>query len=148
MKKSLIPSIIIVLAVSFAAYPGELPAKERIQLAILLDTSSSMDGLINQAKSQLWNIVNELSRARRNNNPTQLEVAIYEYGNNSLSSGEGYIRMITPLTTDLDKISEELFKLSTNGGSEYCGQVIDNASRDLAWSGTRRRPEADLHRGQ
>ena len=30
-----------------------------IQLAILLDTSNSMDGLINQAKSELWTIVNE-----------------------------------------------------------------------------------------
>ena len=135
MKKSYILTTIIALALSFGAFAGGLHAKERIQLAILLDTSSSMDGLINQAKSQLWNIVNELSRAKRNGEATQLEVAIYEYGNNSLSSGEGYIRMITPLTVDLDKISEELFKLSTNGGSEYCGQVIDNASRDLAWSG-------------
>lgn len=134
MKKSLISYTIIILALSFCAFSGELQAKERIQLAILLDTSSSMDGLINQAKSQLWNIVNELSRAKRNGEATQLEVAIYEYGNNGLSSGEGYIRMVTPLSADLDRISEELFRLSTNGGSEYCGQVIDNAARDLAWS--------------
>ena len=32
------------------------------------------------------------------------------------------------LTTDLDKISEELFALRTNGGEEYCGWVIKNAS--------------------
>ena len=31
----------------------------RVQLALLLDTSNSMDGLIDQAKSQLWKIVNE-----------------------------------------------------------------------------------------
>ncbi len=134
MKKSLISSTLIILALCFTALAGELRAKERIQLAILLDTSSSMDGLINQAKSQLWNIVNELSRAKRNGEATQLEVAVYEYGNSGLSSGEGYIRMVTPLTADLDKISEELFRLSTNGGSEYCGQVIDSASRELAWS--------------
>ena len=38
------------------------------------------------------------------------------------------------LTTDLDRVSQELFALTTNGGAEYCGQVIEQASRDLAWS--------------
>ena len=33
-------------------------------LALLLDTSNSMDGLIDQAKSQLWKIVNELAAAK------------------------------------------------------------------------------------
>jgi len=37
-----------------------------IQMAILLDTSNSMDGLIDQAKSQLWKIVNELALSKKN----------------------------------------------------------------------------------
>jgi len=109
---------------------------ELIQMAILLDTSSSMEGLIDQAKSQLWKIVNELALAKKNGKSPRLEVALYEYGKSSIPSGEGYLRMISPLTGDLDKISEELFKLRTNGGSEYCGMVIDNAARDLSWSGS------------
>ena len=35
-----------------------------IELAILLDTSGSMQGLINQARTQLWTIVNELATAK------------------------------------------------------------------------------------
>jgi len=105
-----------------------------IQLALLLDTSNSMDGLINQAKSELWKIVNEFATAKKRGKTPHLEVALYEYGKSSLPAGEGYIRMIVPLTTDLDKISEELFALKTNGGSEYCGQVIDRATEELAWS--------------
>jgi hypothetical protein len=38
------------------------------------------------------------------------------------------------LTTDLDKVSEELFALRTNGGEEYCGWVIKRAVDDLEWS--------------
>ncbi|MDA9317377.1 hypothetical protein N9Q19_01085 [Puniceicoccaceae bacterium] len=34
-----------------------------IKLALLLDTSNSMDGLINQARSRLWNVVNEIGKA-------------------------------------------------------------------------------------
>lgn len=46
-----------------------------IQLAILLDTSSSMDGLIDQAKSQLWKIVNELAVSKKNGKSIELFVA-------------------------------------------------------------------------
>ena len=35
--------------------------KQFIKVALLLDTSNSMDGLIDQAKAQLWDVVNELS---------------------------------------------------------------------------------------
>ena len=37
----------------------------KIQLAILLDTSSSMSGLINQSRNQLWQVVNEFSLTRK-----------------------------------------------------------------------------------
>ena len=37
----------------------------RIQLAIVLDTSNSMDGLIDQTRNQLWQVVNEFSSARQ-----------------------------------------------------------------------------------
>lgn len=107
---------------------------DHIQLAILLDTSNSMDGLINQARTQLWKIVNELATAKRNGKIPQLQVALYEYGKSSLSPDSGYIRQLVPLTNDLDKISEELFALKTQGGKEYCGQVISTATKDLDWS--------------
>jgi hypothetical protein len=51
-----------------------------------------------------------------------------------LPQKKGYIRQIVPLTTDLDKISEELFALTTNGGAEYCGWVIQEATDGLQWS--------------
>jgi len=105
-----------------------------VQLALLLDTSNSMDGLIDQAKSQLWKIVNEMSRSKKDGETINLYVALYEYGNDNLSVTSGYIRKVVSLTTDLDNISAELFKLRTNGGSEYCGSVIANAVEELNWS--------------
>ncbi|MBT8387418.1 MAG: VWA domain-containing protein [Ignavibacteria bacterium] len=105
-----------------------------VQLAILLDTSNSMDGLIDQAKQQLWKIVNEMARSKRESESINLYVALYEYGNDNLSPDEGYVRLISPLTNDLDKISEELFNLKTNGGSEFCGTVIAEAIKDLKWT--------------
>lgn len=114
---------------------------QQIMLALLLDTSNSMDGLIDQAKSQLWKIVNELAAAKCDDGSRpRIKIALYEYGNDGLSSEEGYIRQVSGLTDDLDLISEKLFALSTNGGNEFCGQVIRTSLNQLVWSAA----DADL----
>jgi len=109
------------------------PSKQFIKVALLLDTSNSMDGLIDQAKAQLWEIVNELSYARCDSDRPNLQIALYEYGNDRLNSEEGYIRQVLGFSDDLDEISKELFSLSTKGGSEYCGQVIQTSLDQLNW---------------
>ena len=105
-----------------------------IQLAILLDTSGSMDGLIDQTRNQLWQVVNEFSTARQGGLTPVLEIALYEYGNDSASSNRGFVRKISGFTRELDQISQGLFALTTNGGSEYCGYAIQSALNDLQWS--------------
>ncbi len=115
--------------------PTAKPAADQpvVQLAILLDTSNSMDGLIAQAKTQLWNIVNEFATAKQDGRAPRVQVALYQYGNNGLSKAKGWVQQVVPLTDDLDKLSEQLFSLRTNGGEEYCGWVIKDAVADLAW---------------
>jgi len=111
----------------------EAAEKPKIQMAILLDTSNSMDGLINQARTQLWKIVNEFAKAKKGGVQPDLQVALFEYGNNSIDAGANYVRQVVPFTDDLDKVSDELFKLTTNGGEEYCGAVIEAATKRLQW---------------
>ena len=134
--KSLI-YIVITVVMSFGSlnvHAGIFHNKPKIQLAILLDTSSSMNGLIDQARNQLWQIVNEFSKAEKDGEKPTLEVAVYEYGNSSLSAHSGFIRQVTALTSELDEVSEALFSLRTGGGSEYCGYVIKTAVKQLNWS--------------
>lgn len=112
-------------------FTGQRPA---VDVAILLDTSNSMDGLINQARSQLWNIVQEFAKAKKSGKTPLLRVSVFEYGNTRLPASEDYLRQVVPLTDDLDKVSEALFALSTSGGDEYCGSVITEAIKRLDWS--------------
>lgn len=136
MKKIIITSILLVFTfcnLSFAA-TEKRDEKNLIQLAILLDSSGSMSGLINQAKSQIWKIVNELALAKRDGKSPDIEVGLYEYGKATISSSEGYLRMLVPLSSDLDRVSDQLFKITTNGGDEYCGKVIQVATESLKWS--------------
>ena len=56
-KKSKFVSLLLVSMSFLAIKPVSSALKsEVIQMAILLDTSGSMDGLIGQAKTQLWKI--------------------------------------------------------------------------------------------
>lgn len=106
----------------------------KIQVALLLDTSGSMDGLIEQAKSQLWKMVNEFATAKLNGKIPDIEIALYEYGKDDYTAASGHLKQLLPLTTDLDLVSEKLFELRTNGGSEYCGWAIQDAVENLKWS--------------
>jgi hypothetical protein len=148
--RHLIPSLLLTTLLPFLqAAPADntgpksvssapVTAAPQVQLAILLDTSGSMEGLIEQAKSQLWKIVNEFIAAKQDGRAPEVHVALYEYGNSGLKAEAGWVRLILPLTNDLDAVSQELFKLRTNGGEEYCGWVIKDAVSQLAWSA---RPE-------
>ncbi len=112
----------------------EMSKEAKIQVAILLDTSNSMDGLIEQAKSRLWNIVNTLTTLKYKGKTPEIEIGLYEYGNDNIPASKKHIRLVAPLTNDLDLISEKLFSLTTNGGQEYCGAVIAESTQAMEWS--------------
>lgn len=107
--------------------------KAKIQVAILLDVSNSMDGLIDQAKAQLWNMVNTVGKAKCEGVTPNIEIALYEYGRSNNDQQLGYIKQISPFTKDLDQLSESLFALKTNGGDEYCSHVIYSSLQQLKW---------------
>lgn len=141
MRNTLVAALLGLSLVGMAwAKPDPHPPV--VKVAILLDTSNSMDGLITQAKNQLWKIVNELSKAELNGKTPRLEVALYEYGNDNLSVSKNYVRQVLPFTTDLDRVSECLFALKTNGGEEYCGAVIRDCLKELSWSKTQQDMQA------
>ncbi len=113
--------------------PKKIKNSSKIQAAILLDVSNSMDGLIEQAKAQLWTMVNVMGKAKCNGETPQIEIALYEYGRDNNDLKKGYVKQITPFTSDLDNLSQKLFQLTTNGGQEYCGYVIHTSLNELKW---------------
>ncbi len=112
---------------------GKKP-EQKIQVAILLDVSGSMAGLIDQAKTQLWNMVSTLGKAVcADKTQPKVELALYEYGRSGNDMAKGYVKQLSPFTNDLDEVSKILFSLSTNGGEEYCGEVIHASINELGW---------------
>ncbi len=109
-------------------------ANPKIQAAILLDVSGSMDGLIEQAKAQLWNMVSTMGKATCDGGISpKIEIALYEYGRSTNNQAAGYVKQISAFTSDLDMLSKNLFSLTTDGGDEFCGQVIYTSLQELQW---------------
>lgn len=121
-----------------AVTPERDQVQDTVQIALLLDTSSSMDGLINQARAHLWNMVDQMGKMTRvvdgKVRGVKIELALYEYGNDTIPAAQGYIRQVLPFTSDLDSVSEKLHALFTNGGSEFAGQAIQTSVAKLQWS--------------
>ena len=145
--KTILPITVLVLFATFVfssfispSYPQKKKnnaTNPKIQVAILLDVSGSMDGLIEQAKAQLWNMVNTLGKAKCDGSVSpKIEIALYEYGRTTNDAKAGYVKQINGFISDLDSLSENLFSLKTNGGDEYCGQVIYASLQQLQWDAT------------
>ena len=147
MKQILKPAAVTLFIVSafiFSAFTGS-PVKStettgtknanpKIQVAILLDVSGSMDGLIEQAKAQLWNMVSTMGKAKCEGGiAPKIEIALYEYGRTTNDAKAGYVKQLSAFSSDLDMLSQKLFSLTTNGGDEYCGQVIFTSLQELKW---------------
>ena len=130
---------LVFLAPQLGSRADELPAPEAVvepaplkpvDLVICLDTSGSMQGLINAARQKLWSVVSELATAK----PTpDLRVALLTYGSPG-NDEAGHVILQSDLTRDLDLISEKLFALGTRGGEEYVGRVVAHALGHLTWS--------------
>jgi hypothetical protein len=102
-----------------------------IDVAILLDTSGSMEHLIDAARVKLWDIVNDLALA----DPTpRLRVGLVTFGHQDNPHKAGWVKVETDLTEDLDLVSELLFSLTADGGAEYVGRVLQTALQDLSWT--------------
>ncbi|HEY3518755.1 MAG TPA: vWA domain-containing protein, partial [Gammaproteobacteria bacterium] len=113
-------------------------ARRDVDLVIALDVSGSMEGLIESAKQRLWDITNELARARP---VPALRVAILSYGNPAYGEQAGYVRVDLPFTGDLDAVNATLFAFRTDGGDEYVARAIQTSLDTLQWS-----PERDALR--
>lgn len=135
MKSIIVTLVSLAAGIQFSQAQPLHPSDEsrKIQIAILFDTSGSMEGLIEQAKSTIWKIVNIASKMSDKGKAPQLEIALYDYGNDEIKT-PNWIRKRTDLIADLDSISGQLFSLRTNGGSEYCAAVIESSINDLKWS--------------
>jgi hypothetical protein len=117
---------------SFAKYSSAIDTA-RIQVALIIDVSTSMNGLIDQAKSQFWNISNQLQTLQKKNHAVQLEFALATVGNAAYY--EDYsVFLHNGFVSDADSVFENLLSLKTSGSDENFGFAIQVFLKHLKWS--------------
>jgi len=108
--------------------------RQSVDLALVLDTSGSMKSLLDAARAKLWETVNLLATAEPR---PRLRVALLSYGHKGYDRDRGFVQIHTPLTEDLDFVSQQLFALTADGGVEYVGRALKTALDELEWNDSR-----------
>lgn len=100
-----------------------------IQICLLLDISSSMNGLVNQVQNEFWKTITYLETFQKDSAATRVEIGVLSYGTH-----DGQVQLISDFTADMDVLAAQLFTLQVGGGEEYCGAAIQTALDRLNWS--------------
>lgn len=112
--------------------PCSKPAS-KIQLCLIIDVSGSMDGLLYQAQTQVWSLLDYAQSFTKKKRKTVVEVALITVGNGAMFEGQDYMDLVSPFTADRDSLADRLFLLKIEGSIERYGTAIDLALNRLEW---------------
>ncbi len=105
-------------------------AKPTIELVFVIDTTSSMGGLIEGAKQKVWGIVNEVMKSPSKPEVRMGLVAFRDHG-------DAYVTNVLPITRDLDKVYSTLMAYAAVGGGdapEDVRQALCDGVRKAGWA--------------
>ena len=119
------------LATNFGVLAASAPTAD---IAILLDTSGSMQGLIDQVRDGLWKTLNGLGILEKDGVKANVRLALFEYGSGVVPAEANFIQLLAPLTSDHTILAQKLFATKAQGSSEYSGMAIDLATDSLGWT--------------
>src|SRR4051812_45004304 len=124
-------ALVLFPLLSVAAPPAD--KTKPVDVVLCLDTSNSMDGLIDSAKRKLWAVVNDLAKMEP---APSLRVGLYSYGNNTYDAKRGWVRREVELTTDLDEVYKRIngLRCAAPGSDEFVARVTRDALAELKWS--------------
>lgn len=145
MKAKLIATAMIGLTVTtIALYPtlqssatsvvqqsGTMHQSPRsIEVVFVLDTTSSMSGLIETAKEKIWSIATTMAQAEQ---APEIRMGLVAFRDR----GDDYITRVVDLSSDLDSMYATLMQFTAVGGGdgpESVNQALADAVNRISWS--------------
>jgi hypothetical protein len=118
------------------AVPPVTPAPPRseqasqIEVVFVLDTTSSMSGLIATAKEKIWSIATTMSQT---DPAPQIRMGLVAFRDR----GDAYVTRVVDLSTDLDSVYATLMDFEAVGGGdgpESVNAALDDAVTRISWS--------------
>jgi hypothetical protein len=116
------------------------PARPRVEVAFVLDSTGSMGGLIEGAKQKIWSIANAIIAPRPDSSrpggerpAPQVRIGLIAYRDR----GDEYVTRFHDLTGDIDAVFANLQSFQAEGGGddqESVNQALHEAVHRLDWS--------------
>lgn len=103
----------------------------QVDICFVIDTTGSMGGFINAAKTQLLKVVKQLSA----NSDINLQIGLVEYRDHP-PQDKSFVTRTYPLTADLKKMQTQINQLKPGGGGdapEAVYQGVYDACNDMKW---------------
>lgn len=105
-------------------------ARPEVEVVFVLDTTSSMGGMIEGAKRKIWSIANEIAKGKPGPRVKMGLVAFRD-------KGDEYVTKVFDLSSNLDQTYKDLLSLSANGGGdgpEHVIAALADAVDKISWS--------------
>ena len=114
--------------------PAEQAERPVLDVVFVLDTTSSMSGLIEGAKQKIWSIASRMASGK----PTpRVRVGLVAYRD----QGDAYVTQVHGLSDDLDGVYKKLMTFQAEGGGDAPEAVqtgLADAVHKMQWSDSRR----------
>lgn len=117
-------------AISASAFAATPETRQRIEVAFVLDTTGSMQGLIDAAKRKIWSITNAIVDVHPD---ADIRMALIGYRD----IGDDYVVKSHGMSSDIQGLYGNLIKFEADGGGddpEAVNEALDAAVRKLHWS--------------
>lgn len=112
-----------------AVDPGTAAAR-KIEVVFVLDTTSSMSGLIETAKEKIWSIATTMAQAEQ---APEIRMGLVAFRDR----GDEYVTRVVDLSPDLDSMYATLMQLAAVGGGdgpESVNRALEAAVDEISWS--------------
>ncbi len=116
-----------IAATNTMVVPGQ---DHRIEVVFVLDTTSSMSGMIQAAKEKIWSLATSMASARQSPDISMGLVAFRD-------RGDAYVTRVFDLSQDLDSMYASLLDLQAQGGGdgpESVNRALFDAINRISWS--------------
>ena len=104
--------------------------RPKIEVVFVLDTTSSMSGLIDTAKEKIWSIANTMASAQT---APDIHMGLVAFRDR----GDAYVTRVTDLSQDLDSMYATLIDFRAEGGGdgpESVNKALYDAIESISWS--------------
>lgn len=127
---SLAPSIQQAQAITGGNTTTAAVQSHQIEVVFILDTTSSMSGLIQAAKEKIWSIATTMASAEQ---APDIRMGLVAFRDR----GDTYVTRVFDLSQDLDSMYASLMDLKAQGGGdgpESVNQALYDAINRISWS--------------